>query len=403
MDWTWCGRGWLPAACPVYTALCLLSLTSVAQGVSRKQVMPPLVEGQPFQVYWNVPTSRCSTHRGVNLHLADFGIVTNTKEKFIGEKITIFYAGRLGIYPSYQHGGPENGGLPQNTSLEAHLRRARVDIDNFLPEDYEGLAVIDWEDWRPLYARNWGSKTVYKTKSQELVRGRNPKWNQSQIKTEAKKEFDQAAREYMSSSLKLGQSMRPKAYWGFYLFPDCYNYHHRDEFPTYSGHCPDIEIRRNDELTWMWTQSSALFPSVYLEEKLKSERGKLYARYRIQEAMRVALLTKEQFAPPVFLYCRSHYIDSKPLKPLNEKMQKLKNTYDRIQERPLPRSCQTLEWASHKLTMSFESSKLLHSDCCTLLSALCTCTNIFCTLVFFSLRYLVSTGYGMIVLMPGII
>ncbi|XP_032893248.1 hyaluronidase-2-like [Amblyraja radiata] len=321
MAWTWCDRGRLPAPYPVYAALCLLSLTSVGQCLFRKPAIPPLVKGQPFQVYWNVPTSRCSTHRGVDLHLDDFGIVTNRNEMFIGEKITIFYSGRLGIYPTYHSGDPENGGLPQNMSLEDHLLQARVDIDNFLAQDYQGLAVIDWEDWRPLYARNWGSKRVYQTKSQELVRGRNPDWNQTHIEAEAKKEFDKAARIYMRSSLRLGQSMRPKAYWGFYLFPDCYNYHYRDEFPTYDGQCPDIEIKRNNELTWMWTQSSALFPSVYLEEKIKSERGqrgKLYARYRIREAVRVALLTKEQYTPPIFLYCRSHFIDSKTLKPLNE-------------------------------------------------------------------------------------
>ncbi|XP_032893246.1 hyaluronidase-like [Amblyraja radiata] len=321
MAWTWCDRGRLPAPYPVYAALCLLSLTSVGQGLSRKPAIPPLVNGQPFQVYWNVPTSHCSTHRGVDLHLDDFGIITNRNEMFIGEKHTIFYSGRLGIYPTYHSGDPENGGLPQNMSLQDHLLQARVDIDNFLAQDYQGLAVIDWEDWRPLYARNWGAKRVYQTKSQELVRGRNPQWNQTHIEAEAKKEFDQAARIYMRSSLRLGQSMRPKAYWGFYLFPDCYNYHFRDEFPTYDGQCPDIEINRNNELTWMWTQSSALFPSVYLEEKLKSERGqrgKLFARYRIREAVRVALLTEEQYTPPIFLYCRSHFIDSNTLTPLNE-------------------------------------------------------------------------------------
>ncbi|XP_032893249.1 hyaluronidase-4-like [Amblyraja radiata] len=318
MAWTWCDPGRLPASYPVYATLCLLSLTSVGQGTFRKPVMPPLVEGQPFQVYWNVPTARCSSHKGVNLHLDDFGIVSNRNERFVGEKITIFYSERLGIYPSYYDEDPDKGGLPQNMSLKDHLRQARVDIHNFLSKDYAGMAVIEWVEWRALYARNTGSRDVYQAKSQELVRGRNPRWNQSQVEAEAKNEFDQAARIYMSSSLRLGQSMRPKAYWGFALFPDCYNGNYGDEFTTYDGHCPDIEIKRNTELTWMWTQSSALFPSVYLEEALHSERGKLYARYRIKEAIRVALLTKEEFAPPVYIYCRSHYIKSRTLTPLKE-------------------------------------------------------------------------------------
>ena len=61
--------------------------------------------------------------------------------------------------------------------LGQHLRKARKDIERKIPDpNYEGLAVIDWEQWRPLWDTNWDPKKIYKVKSVELVRSRHPDW-----------------------------------------------------------------------------------------------------------------------------------------------------------------------------------------------------------------------------------
>lgn len=72
-----------------------------------------------------------------------------------------------------------------------------------------------------------------------------------------------AARNFMSGMLAVGRAMRPNYLWGFYLFPNCYNYGW--EKPDYTGRCSKKVRRQNDELLWLWESSTALYPSVYLQ------------------------------------------------------------------------------------------------------------------------------------------
>ncbi|KIH57211.1 hyaluronoglucosaminidase, partial [Ancylostoma duodenale] len=89
---------------------------------------------------------------------------------FYGEKIVIFYEFIFGRYPYYKHynkNQPINGGTPQNCSLSAHLDIAKQNITQKIPNrDFGGLAIIDLEEWRPLFDQNfWGSKSVSKVVS----------------------------------------------------------------------------------------------------------------------------------------------------------------------------------------------------------------------------------------------
>lgn len=52
-----------------------------------------------------------------------------------------------------------------------------------------GLAVIDWEEWRPLWDRNWGSKRIYQTLSVKHILQTNRSITVQQATTEAKKQF----------------------------------------------------------------------------------------------------------------------------------------------------------------------------------------------------------------------
>ena len=54
--------------------------------------------------------------------------------------------------------------------------------------------ILDWEKWRPIYDTNWGDKKEYQEKSKDLVEEEHPNWDDAMIETEARKQFEAAAR-----------------------------------------------------------------------------------------------------------------------------------------------------------------------------------------------------------------
>uniref|UniRef100_A0A803Y3W6 Hyaluronidase n=1 Tax=Meleagris gallopavo TaxID=9103 RepID=A0A803Y3W6_MELGA len=195
-----------------------------------------LAGGQPFAVLWNIPSGRCQRRFGVGLPLADYGIVENQGGRFAGQNITIFYKNKFGLYPYISpQGVPYNGGIPQRAPLQAHLARVAGDVQLHLRPTFSGLAVVDWEEWRPLWARNWGQKRVYQLASQRWARKRG--WGRRL----ARRAFERAARALMEQTLLLGRSLRPAGLWGFYRFPDCFNGDWA-KVANYTGHCRPAEV-----------------------------------------------------------------------------------------------------------------------------------------------------------------
>lgn len=248
----------------------------------------PVLINRPFVTIWNIPTENCAEKYNVTLNLEVFDVLANNQQFFIGQDITLFYSKELGLLPYYtSEGMPVNGGLPQNASLEAHLHQATWDIKVTLPSPaYGGLAVIDWEKWRPLWIRNWDSMDIYRQKSEELVWQQHPQWSPELVNKTAEQQFEHSARAFMEHTLQLGKTLRPDGYWGFYGFPDCYNYNF-DSLP-YTGTCPMVEQQRNAELRWLWESSRALYPSIYLPTRLNGTNKVLaYVRHRVAEAFAV--------------------------------------------------------------------------------------------------------------------
>ncbi|XP_070815315.1 hyaluronidase-1 [Chaetodon trifascialis] len=286
--------------------LLFLKLISLVSGL---QFATSSFSQLPFLAVWNAPTASCLSQYGVDLDLGTFSIVQNQNQSFMGGNMTIFYAEKLGLYPRYSSQAEAiNGGVPQNASLDEHLRVASEDIHTLIPDrDFQGLAVVDWESWRPVWERNWDSKEVYWEGSRALVRSRHPDWSPAQVDAAARLEFEEAGRKFMEETLKLGQEERPNGLWGYYGFPNCYNYY-SDKRQSYTGECPDAETKRNDELLWLWNVSSALYPDIYLSLEMRDldREVLLYTHHRILEALRAgALLTPS--APPVFPYTRIVY------------------------------------------------------------------------------------------------
>ncbi|XP_042833349.1 hyaluronidase-4-like isoform X3 [Panthera tigris] len=278
-----------------------------------KPVLPPVIKNQPFNMFWAAPTMQCQHFFNVDLNLPLFNIIANPVETQRGSTIAIFYPNELGYYPYFsQDGKPFNGGIPQNMSLSKHLRKTADDIAKVVSWwRSEGLVVIDWESWKPQWDRNWGKRIIYKNHSLAFTRNRHPDWSEMKVKTIAQQEFESAGRSFMNTTLTLALEMRPKCLWGFYLYPDCYNYDYRTNPQIYTGKCPNDEISRNDQLQWLWEKSTALYTSIYLDKILKSSLNALkFVHYRVREAIRIAEMARHDYILPVFIFSRPFYLHS---------------------------------------------------------------------------------------------
>lgn len=291
--------------------LTLLASWTVICSADVKQTRWPLYSRKPVLLVWNAPTQDCTPRHGVTLSLKLFDIVASPNEGFVRQNLTIFYKERLGLYPYYKpDGAAVNGGLPQLASLTQHYEKMPGDVQKYIREpEAKGLSVIDWEEWRPLWIRNWEMKDIYRDKSRKLVAKKNSKWTPEQVGRTAQQEFELSAHSFMQGTLKYARSLRPNQLWGFYLFPDCYNHDYKSNLKNYTGRCPVEEMARNDQLNWLWKESTAFFPSIYLDSILRfTNYGRLFVRNRVKEAMRLASVG-DGLAHPVFVYTRPTYIN----------------------------------------------------------------------------------------------
>ncbi|XP_077424839.1 hyaluronidase-4 [Vanacampus margaritifer] len=297
-------------AVPLALTFCrLLALLHLA--LAQKPARLPLVGRKPFVAAWNAPLDMCAIKYHVNVSPERlFHIHGSPRADWTGQNVTIFYANRLGYYPRYSPQGQAlHGGVPQNGSLDVHLLKAYRDIQHFIPaEDFRGLAVIDWEFWRPQWSRNWHKKDVYRKKSRELTAKAYLNVTAAQVEQLAQRRFEKSARAFMQRTLQLGTRMRPDGLWGYYLYPDCHNYNLHED--GYTGLCPLLESARNDELRWLWNSSTALYPSVAIHKAHGNSAGSLrFARHRVREALRVASLTSNHYDIPTYVYLRLGYRD----------------------------------------------------------------------------------------------
>lgn len=300
-----------PLAPPSLSSVAVFVLTCVTCVLALPPTEPPLIDGHPFVALWNAPIKQCR-----NLHIpldtAAFQAVT-TPAAVPGQFLTIFYENRFGLYPKadLRKHKRYRGGVPQNGNLTEHLAKARSEIDRYISQDSSpGLAVIDWEAWRPLWDQNWGSKRIYQKLSIAHALQMAPFLSSRKIIQLARSQFQNAGRRFMERTVSLGIGERPSRRWGFYLFPDCHNYGW--EKAGYTGRCSSKTKRQNDRMLWLWERSTALFPSVYLHTTLSnSKKAALYVQNRVQEALRVAALPKRPYTVPVYVYCRLLYRDQR--------------------------------------------------------------------------------------------
>ncbi|EYC45006.1 hypothetical protein Y032_0442g1533 [Ancylostoma ceylanicum] len=264
-----------------------------------------------FKAYWNFPSRTCRTNYSIKFE--DYRIETNKNLSFYGEKVVIFYEFIFGNYPyykNYKKDQPVNGGTPQNCSLEKHLEIARKNITDLIPENFEGLAIIDLEEWRPLFDQNfWGLKSVFRNQSIAIVKEKNPNLeNETEIAKLAEKEFNDAAKKFFVKTIQLGRELRPGAKWGFYGFPYC-NYN-AGKNGTYE--CWKKYQDWNDKMMFIFNESTALFPSIYLGSNATSDERFRYVQAVLKEARRIS----EKFKPPLPIYAYTK-IEYDPLREID--------------------------------------------------------------------------------------
>lgn len=138
-------------------------------------------------------------------------------------RIQIKKTSQLGDYFS-GHTKQRNGGVPQEGNLTYHLDLFQTDVNEQIADvNFSGLAVIDFESWRPVFRQNWASLSPYRDLSTEIERARHPLWDKNRVHNEATRRFEKAGRLFVESTLRLAKNLRPKASWGYYAYPYCFN------------------------------------------------------------------------------------------------------------------------------------------------------------------------------------
>uniref|UniRef100_A0A914UJY4 Hyaluronidase n=1 Tax=Plectus sambesii TaxID=2011161 RepID=A0A914UJY4_9BILA len=279
------------------TVVLLVALVICASSTDRRKI-------ERFQVIWNAPSETCIRKHNVTIPLKPFGIKFNPEQKFYGNEVVLFYETKLGLYPYVaNHGEGEivNGGIPQKVNMVNHFIKMRDDINKAIPSSgFDGVAVIDWEEWRPLWGTNWGKKKVYKKLSEEYARSRYPHLSKKSSRLRAVTDFNKAARNLMIQTIRFAIELRPFAKWGFYGFPYC------DKDAGKNGKCNQGYRQFNNRMQWLFDASVAVYPSIYLTpgqlESPQTDRH-TYVQAIIEETIRVTKLNKR----PFFTYTKFAY------------------------------------------------------------------------------------------------
>ncbi|XP_024877571.1 hyaluronidase-like [Temnothorax curvispinosus] len=261
-----------------------------------------------FDVYWNVPSFMCNQYDVIFENLKDFGIRQNTLDKFRGEEIAILYD--PGMFPALLTDKTgivtkRNGGVPQEGDLKKHLETFQKHLIKQIPDgSFSGIGVIDFESWRPIFRQNWASLEPYKTLSINLEREKHPNWSDGAIRKEAKRRFEKYGRVFMEETLKMAKKLRPKATWGYYGYPHCFN-----QTPGQrTSHCNRQTMVENDGMSWLFTLEDMHLPSVYLRQEIEEEDRVGFVKGRVSEAIRIAekCPSKQQILPYYWFKYQDH-------------------------------------------------------------------------------------------------
>jgi hyaluronoglucosaminidase len=178
----------------------------------------------------------------------------------------------------------KNGGLPQKGNLTVHLSKLEDRINEFIPnKTFDGLAVIDFEHWRPIFRQNfYGHLTVYRNMTLREIKQKHPTWTRDQIEAQARSVFETAAIYFVNRTMLRAKKLRPNAKWGYYGFPHCFN-----RYRTLSDidRCPEQVEQENNKLMSMF--HNAIYPSIYINQNQTDEHLTKYVMGKMYETNRI--------------------------------------------------------------------------------------------------------------------
>ncbi|KIH65437.1 hyaluronoglucosaminidase [Ancylostoma duodenale] len=130
----------------------------------------------------------------------------------------------------------------------------------------------------------------------------------------AEREFNDAARNFFVETIKEARKLRRNAKWGFYGFPYC-NY---DAGKDGKYECKDSYKKWNDRMMFIFNESIALYPSIYLGFNATSDQRFRYVQASVFQAiLREARRIAGKFNPPLPIYAYTK-IEYDPLKKIDD-------------------------------------------------------------------------------------
>lgn len=248
---------------------------------------------------WNIQSVTC-------FHKFQIDLIKDGNHRLLGDYsnktqnspfLVIFYENQLGCYPKLNNILAQCGQLPMDVDYTYHKSKMKEDIDKRIPNKYfNGYGVIDIEDWRPQWQTNFSpAMQKYKQLLMERLRSTNivdqESDNSSSVEQRAMDLFNEAAKTYFLKTLEFAKEFRPKAYWGFYGFPDCYS----DPYYT----CTKKTQQLNDELKWLFESVDVYYPSLYIlkeDGNLNRPMNRLKETIRIQQNLRIKIPSTKGFS-----------------------------------------------------------------------------------------------------------
>lgn len=208
----------------------------------------------------------------------------------------VLYTGQAGLYPKEWQGQNVNGGVPVACDMNAHLTKLRDDINRYIPQNFSGYAVIDYEDWEPLWAE---TPELYREKTRAVVRAQYAGLSPQQVEEYSIRDHELAAKDFLLQTINTAKSMRPNAKWGYYGYPRLY------------------QIEHSAQMQWLWDAQTAFYPVAYTVYPMSEVRPTPWDHAEpsfFPNLMQTLVGTARQIAGPsrpvaAFVWCRYHNIN----------------------------------------------------------------------------------------------
>ena len=284
-------------------------LMGAEAGVPPRKTDDEPLSQLPYSLLWNSPWPSTCARKNAAVDWVALRITTNANTTDNGAAVSTFQPEHTGLVPKFVTGpgcAPHKpcvawrGGIPQKVNMSRHIAKWRADIEKYLPDPTAtGVAALDWEDWKPSFESNRGGTykeyEIYINASVADVRARHPGWSYERQYEQAKVEFEAAAKALFTTTIDVAKTMRPHMSWGFYGFPATCGCDHdgqiRDRCSTPNA---------NDELMWLWSHVSGLFPSIYIPTA-NATANRLFVDCIMRESQRVS---REAGGLPVWVYAQ---------------------------------------------------------------------------------------------------